>query len=143
MTLDEREDRVHGFLLRKTKLDTVDASNISTKKVIFGSARGHINGSQFYIDEWIALLLAEGGMPTIYPPEWIGKLRPQVVLFSTGADDPRCQPDPELLQAMEGYTLLRTDRNGWNRSRRMGSGCGLMASTPRFLADEIGAVALT
>jgi hypothetical protein len=30
-----------------------------------------------------------------------------------GADDPRSQPDPETLQAVEGYTLLRTDRNGW------------------------------
>jgi hypothetical protein len=47
------------------------------------------------------------------PPEWIGKLRPRVVLLSASAEDPRSQPDPEMLQAVAGYTLLRTDRNGW------------------------------
>ena len=36
-----------------------------------------------------------------------------MVLLSAGADDPRSQPDPETLLALEGYTLLRTDRNGW------------------------------
>jgi beta-lactamase superfamily II metal-dependent hydrolase len=60
-----------------------------------------------------ALLLAEGGMASLNPPEWIGKLRPQVVLLSAGADDPGGQPDPETLHSVEGYTLLRTDRNGW------------------------------
>jgi beta-lactamase superfamily II metal-dependent hydrolase len=60
-----------------------------------------------------ALLLAENGLAALNPPEWIGKLRPQVVLLSASADDPRSQPDPETLQAVEGYTLLRTDHNGW------------------------------
>jgi beta-lactamase superfamily II metal-dependent hydrolase len=43
------------------------------------------------------------------PPEWISKLQPQVVLLSAG----QTQPDSETLQALEGYTLLCTDRNGW------------------------------
>jgi len=50
-------------------------------------------------------------LAALTPPNWIGKLRPQVVLLSEGADDPRSQPDPETLQALEGYTLLRTYRN--------------------------------
>jgi beta-lactamase superfamily II metal-dependent hydrolase len=56
-----------------------------------------------------ALLLADGGLGSLNPPEWIGRLRPQVVLLSAG----QSQPDPETQQAVEGYTLLRTDRNGW------------------------------
>jgi hypothetical protein len=31
------------------------------------------------------------------------------VLLSAG----QSQPDPETLQAVQGYTLLRSDRNGW------------------------------
>jgi competence protein ComEC len=66
-----------------------------------------------YLVQVEALLLAENGLASLNPPEWIDKLRPQVVLLSTGADDPRSQPDTETLEAVDGYTLLRTDRNGW------------------------------
>ena len=44
-----------------------------------------------------ALLLAEGGAAELNPPEWIAKLRPQVVLLSSAAPDrgrarlPRCR----------------------------------------------------
>jgi len=61
----------------------------------------------------IALLLAESGYAPVNPPEWIEKLRPQVLLLSVAADDREGLPDPETLEAVEGYTLLRTDRNGW------------------------------
>ena len=30
-----------------------------------------------------------------------------------GAGDREGLPSPETLEALEGYTLLRTDRNGW------------------------------
>jgi beta-lactamase superfamily II metal-dependent hydrolase len=56
-----------------------------------------------------ALLLPEGGYAPLNPPEWIEKLRPQVVLLSAVAGD----LSPETLEAVQGYTLLRTDRNGW------------------------------
>ena len=42
-----------------------------------------------------ALLLADCGAADLNPPDWIEKLRPQA------------------LEALQGYTLLRTDRNGW------------------------------
>jgi beta-lactamase superfamily II metal-dependent hydrolase len=29
------------------------------------------------------------------------------------AGDNRSLPDPETLEAVKGYTLLRTDQNGW------------------------------
>jgi hypothetical protein len=32
-----------------------------------------------------------------------------VVLLSAG----QSQPDAEMLEAVQGYSLLRTDRNGW------------------------------
>ena len=57
-----------------------------------------------------ALLLADGGAAELNPPEWVEKLRPQVVMLSAGAGD---QPDPEVVAALDGYTVLRTDRNGW------------------------------
>ena len=60
-----------------------------------------------------ALLLADNGLASPNPPEWIGKLRPQAILLSADEDDPRSQPDPETLDSVDGYTLLRTDRNGW------------------------------
>lgn len=46
-------------------------------------------------------------------PEWVEKRRPQVVLLSVGAGDREGRPDAETLEALDGYTLLRTDRDGW------------------------------
>ena len=46
-------------------------------------------------------------------PEWIARLRPGVILLSIGADDKRSLPDPESLAEVQGYSLLRTDQNGW------------------------------
>ena len=59
------------------------------------------------------LLLSDGGYAPANPPEWIARLRPQVVLLSVAAGDRRNLPDVETLAAGEGYTLLRTDQNGW------------------------------
>jgi hypothetical protein len=36
-----------------------------------------------------------------------------VVLLSVAAGDREGRPNPETLEAVEGYNLLRTDRNGW------------------------------
>jgi beta-lactamase superfamily II metal-dependent hydrolase len=47
------------------------------------------------------------------PPEWIDRWQPQVVLLSVGAGDVKGLPDPETVQALEGYTVLRTDQDGW------------------------------
>jgi competence protein ComEC len=63
--------------------------------------------------EVTALLLAESGYAPVNPKEWIDKLNPKVVLLSVAAGDPEGLPSPETLEAIEGYNLLRTDRNGW------------------------------
>jgi len=55
-----------------------------------------------------AMLLVDGGAAELNPPEWIEKLRSQVILPSAAGDDPR--PDPQMLQSP---TLLSTDQNGW------------------------------
>ena len=60
-----------------------------------------------------ALLLADSGYAPINPPEWIANLQPQVVLLSVSAADKEGLPSPETLELLQGYTVLRTDRNGW------------------------------
>ena len=59
------------------------------------------------------MLLADSGYAPSNPPEWIANLRPQVVLLSVSAADRQGIPAPETLALLQGYTLLRTDRNGW------------------------------
>lgn len=60
-----------------------------------------------------ALLLADAGYAPLNTEELIANLQPQVVLLSVSLKDATGLPSPEALQAVEGYTLLRTDRNGW------------------------------
>ena len=60
-----------------------------------------------------ALMLADSGFAPVNPPEWIAALRPQVVILSVAAGDPDGLPDQVVLDNLRGYTLLRTDRNGW------------------------------
>jgi len=60
-----------------------------------------------------ALLLADCGYAPLNPPGWIEKLRPQVVLLSVSAGDRQGLPSSETLERVAGYTVLRTDRNGW------------------------------
>ena len=60
-----------------------------------------------------ALLLAESGYAPANPPEWLRRWQPQMALLSVAADDRDGRPDAEVLEALAGITLLRTDRNGW------------------------------
>jgi beta-lactamase superfamily II metal-dependent hydrolase len=60
-----------------------------------------------------ALLLPESGYAPLNAPEWIDRLHPHVILLSVATGDRQSRPDPEALEAVQGYTLLRTDRNGW------------------------------
>jgi competence protein ComEC len=63
---------------------------------------------------WVsALMLADSGYAPANPPEWIANLNPQLVLLSVSARDGQGRPSVEVLEAVQGYTLLRTDRNGW------------------------------
>lgn len=66
-----------------------------------------------YLTGITALLLSGNGYAPANPAEWIDRLQPQVVLLSVAGGDQRNLPDSETLEAVEGYTLLRTDQNGW------------------------------
>ena len=59
------------------------------------------------------LLLSQSGYAPLTPPGWIQNLNPQLVVISVAAGDEGGLPDQETLNALTGYSLLRTDRNGW------------------------------
>jgi competence protein ComEC len=59
------------------------------------------------------LLLADQGYAPLNTPTWINNLRPQLVLLSVAADDRNGRPDRETIDALGGYSLLRTDQHGW------------------------------
>ena len=60
-----------------------------------------------------ALMLAESGYAPLNPPEWITALQPQVILLSVEAGNEEGLPSVETMAAVEGYTVVRTDENGW------------------------------
>lgn len=49
------------------------------------------------------------------PPEWIKNLALQLTILSVAADDKDGLPDQANLNAIKGYTLLRTDRDARDR----------------------------
>lgn len=59
------------------------------------------------------LLLAGGGLAADNPPTWINSLQPQLLLLSVASGDRNGLPNAEAIRAAAGYTLLRTDQNGW------------------------------
>jgi hypothetical protein len=89
-------DRLRLLLTLGTNFDDLDT-------LVFGQSIGNVS----------ALLLADSGYAPINPPEWIGNLRPQVVLISVSTADKEGLPSPETLDLLQCYTVLRTDRNGW------------------------------
>jgi competence protein ComEC len=59
------------------------------------------------------LLLGDSGFAPTNPPAWIENLNPQLVVLSVAAGDIDGLPEQETLDSLAGYSLLRTDRNGW------------------------------
>ncbi len=59
------------------------------------------------------LLLSQSGYAPLTPPEWIRNLKPHLVVLSVAAGDQNGLPDQDTLDVLTGYSLLRTDRNGW------------------------------
>ena len=59
------------------------------------------------------LLLAETSYAPTNPPKWIANLNAQMVLLSLSSQDGEGRPLAETLEAVQGYTLLRADRNSW------------------------------
>lgn len=59
------------------------------------------------------LLLADSGFAPSNPPDLWENLNPQLVVLDVAAGDPDGLPSQDVLDSLEGYSLLRTDRNGW------------------------------
>ena len=59
------------------------------------------------------VLLPDGGSEALNPPAWLAKLQPLVVVISVEAGNRRGLPSAEVLRALEGTNLLRTDIHGW------------------------------
>jgi competence protein ComEC len=57
--------------------------------------------------------LASSGAADSNPPEWLQAWEQQLFLLSVGTGDRRARPASEVLNAVKGYNLLRTDKNGW------------------------------
>jgi competence protein ComEC len=60
-----------------------------------------------------ALLLPGSGDASLSAPDGLARLQPEVVLLSLEHGQASGLPSPSLLQALEGSTILRTDRHGW------------------------------
>jgi beta-lactamase superfamily II metal-dependent hydrolase len=60
-----------------------------------------------------ALMLASSGVADSDPPEWLQAWEPQIMLLSVAPEDRHARPASQVLSTLEGYTLLRTDQNGW------------------------------
>jgi competence protein ComEC len=59
------------------------------------------------------LMLADSGLAAFNPPGWIASLHPLLTVLSVSPADPDGLPDAQTLAALQGTTLLRTDRSGW------------------------------
>jgi beta-lactamase superfamily II metal-dependent hydrolase len=59
------------------------------------------------------LSLANSGYTASNPPDWITNLNPELVVLSVAAADENGMPDGDVLQSLDGFSLLRTDENGW------------------------------
>lgn len=59
------------------------------------------------------LLLADSGYAPSNPPDLIENLNPRLIIASVDAGNAAGLPSREITEALEGYSLLRTDRNGW------------------------------
>jgi competence protein ComEC len=65
------------------------------------------------IDKVDVLLLADAGYAPSNPPDLIENLNPQLTVLSVAAGDPNGLPSQDVLDSLDGYSLLRTDRSGW------------------------------
>lgn len=58
-------------------------------------------------------LLADSGFEISNPPDMIQNINPQLTILSVAAGDPDGLPAQSVLESLDGYSLLRTDRSGW------------------------------
>jgi len=59
------------------------------------------------------LLLADSGYAPSNPPDVVENVNPKLVVLDVAAGDKSGLPAQDVLDALDGYSLLRTDRSGW------------------------------
>ena len=59
------------------------------------------------------LLLSDSGYAASNPPDVVQNVNPQLVVLDVAAGDENGLPAQDVLDALEGYSMLRTDRSGW------------------------------
>jgi competence protein ComEC len=59
------------------------------------------------------LLLADSGYAPSNPPDLIENVNPQLTVLSVAAGDPNGLPAQDVLDSLDGYSMLRTDHSGW------------------------------
>jgi len=59
------------------------------------------------------LLLADSGYAPSNPPDLIENVNPELTVLSVAAGDPNGLPAQDVLDSLDGYSVLRTDRSGW------------------------------
>jgi len=80
-----------------------------------GISEGTLDELEFgnVIDKVDVLLLADAGYAPSNPPDLIENVNPQLTILSVSAGDPNGLPSQDVLDSLDGYSLLRTDRSGW------------------------------
>ncbi|MBL8101703.1 MAG: ComEC/Rec2 family competence protein [Anaerolineales bacterium] len=80
-----------------------------------GLSEGTLESLEFgnVIGKVDVLLLADSGYAPSNPTDIFENLNPQLVVLSVAAGDPDGLPSQDVLDALDGYSLLRTDRSGW------------------------------
>jgi competence protein ComEC len=81
----------------------IGLSEGTLEELEFGNAIGKVD----------VLLLADSGYAPSNPPDLIQNVNPQLTVLSVAAGDPRGLPSADVLEALDGYSYLRTDRSGW------------------------------
>jgi competence protein ComEC len=59
------------------------------------------------------LLLADSGYAPSNPPDLIENVNPELTVLSVSAGDPNGLPSQDVLDSLDGYSVLRTDHSGW------------------------------
>ncbi len=65
------------------------------------------------VDPMNVLLLSQSGYAPLTRPALLDNLNPQLVVISVAVADQDGLPDQETLDLLKGYSVLRTDLNGW------------------------------
>jgi beta-lactamase superfamily II metal-dependent hydrolase len=81
----------------------IGANDAAYENIEYGNAVGKAD----------VLLLADSGYLPANPPDLVENLKPQLIVLSVAAGDPNGLPSQDLLESLEGYSLLRTDLSGW------------------------------